>query len=580
MRRIYQYWQEDRLFLLFWLFLQAVLGWGEKIWMGPYGMHQGAQSDRAGVAWNFYHETYNILLPRVLENRAAEGIAGMEFPIISYGVGLVWRLLGHQDIIYRLFVGVLVTIGYWSLWRLLAKLGIVGVGRIALLLAIFLSPIMVFYTWNYLPDAASLGLAFAGIYRWYRWRLDGAVLKTKYSGIGVWLLFSLSGLIKVSMMIPFLSLLCIDLLDSSTVRKWKSLFVKPRLRVANTEFGETLVLEDENETMSGGLGLLRNVTTMEFVGVYAGVFTTVIGWYSYSKWLTSATWNIHFIQQVNPVSSLDELKDVLRYIHGVWSDSVFYGSALFWMLFLWVLSVVKKSGSLDFWDRFSIFNFLGFLGFFLLFSKQFRFHDYYFLSAWPFVFSALLVVFRTQLQDRQIFIGFSGLVSVFFFVYYPIRGLGHCSKMLHYRMETGNYYCQNIIFNEKGLVDIGRWLAVNADPSYTKEVLVIGDPSPSTALYYLQRKGLRFAPDFDSMSCRGIWNKRMELEGSLDNPEMQWKWPWDYTYSKRRSLGYVVVRKDYRDSLNISSYIVDIEDERNVKYSSGEWNLFVIPSRH
>jgi hypothetical protein len=147
-------------------------------------------------------------------------------------------------------------------------------------------------------------------------------------------------------------------------------------------------------------------------------------------------------------------------------------------------------------------------------------------------------------------------------------------------METGNYYCQNIIFNEKGLVDIGRWLAVNADPSYTKEVLVIGDPSPSTALYYLQRKGLRFAPDFDSMSCRGIWNKRMELEGSLDNPEMQWKWPWDYTYSKRRSLGYVVVRKDYRDSLNISSYIVDIEDERNVKYSSGEWNLFVIPSRH
>jgi|GEM_PF-292339 len=576
MRSIKQYWQEDRIFLLFWMLLQAILGWGDRIWMGPYGMHQGAQADRAGVAWNFYHETWNLFLPRVMENRAAEGIAGMEFPIISYAVGMIWRAFGHHDVIYRLTVGVIVTIGYWSLWRFLGRLGIVGIGRVAVILLVFLSPIMVFYTWNFLPDAAALGLSFAGLYRWFRWRMDNENTENKFDGIWVCLLFSLSGLVKVSMLIPFFSILCIELLQSNTARRWRNFFVKPKWRVANSEYGETIVLEDENETNNRGTTRFHGATILELLSVYGGVLLLVLAWYMYSGWLTSSTWNIHFIQQVNPVNSMDELKDVLRFISNVWSDSIFYGSALFWLIVLWAISLIRKSGMFEIWDWLSVFNFLGFISFFLLFSKQFRFHDYYFLSAWPFVFTAVLVIFRSQLQGRRIFVGFSGIVAVVFFVYYPIRGIGHSSKMLNYRLQSGNYYCQNIIVNEQGLTAIGDWLNTKEDPLVTKEILVIGDPSPSTALYYLQRKGLRFAPDFDSISCRGIWNKRKELEEGIANRALEWKWPWDFRYGKNRKLGYVVAQKNYIDTLNISSYIVDIKHDKNLIYSSGDWNLYEI----
>ena len=59
--------------------------------MPVFGMHQGAQADRASVAWNFWYESMNFFEPRVMENRAAEGIAGMEFPIIPYLVALLYK---------------------------------------------------------------------------------------------------------------------------------------------------------------------------------------------------------------------------------------------------------------------------------------------------------------------------------------------------------------------------------------------------------------------------------------------------------------------------------------------------------
>lgn len=576
MRKLLRYWEEDRLFFIGWFFLQWILGCGERLKLGPFGMHQGAQADRAGVAWNFYHETLNLFLPRVMENRAAEGIAGMEFPIISYVVGLGWRVFGFHDWMYRLVVGLIVTAGYWSIWRLLKEIGIIGLGRVAIVLLLFLSPIMVFYTWNFLPDPAALGFVFIGLYHWHRWRIN-ANGEVNSSPFWVWFFFSLAGLIKVSMLIPFLSLISLEYIKSDVLSVIRGFGVKQKLKVKNTEFGETIVLDDVESPMGNGqrFGFLL-ISTWRLAIVYLGVILTVVAWYVYSAWLTKSTWNIHFIQTINPVGSLHELVDILNFVESVWLDSLFFGSALFWLLFLWVFSLLRKQGNWEIWDILSVINFLGFLCFFLLFSRQFRFHDYYLLTGWPFVFLALVVIFRTQLWQRAVFVGFTGIVSIFFFVYYPIRGIGHSSKMLSYRTERGNYYCQNVIKDEQGLVDIGSWLNQRGDPNYTAEVLVVGDPSPSTALYYLHRKGLRLAPDFDSVACRGIWNKRIMLESGISVDSLRWQWEWDYRYGKRRKLDFLVVEKGYSDTLGISSYIVDIKNDKNLVYSSGNWKLYQI----
>jgi hypothetical protein len=459
---------------------------------------------------------------------------------------------------------------------LLREIGIIGLGRVAIVLMLFLSPIMVFYTWNFLPDPAALGFVFIGLYHWYRWRIS-ADNEVSSSPVWVWFFFSLAGLIKVSMLIPFLSLITLEYLKSDFLSVVRGFGGKQKLKVKNTEFGETIVLDDgENELVDGQRFGFLPVSSWRLILVYLGVIITVLAWYVYAAWLTKSTWNIHFIQTINPVKSLNELVDILNFVESVWLDSLFFGSALFWLLFLWVFSLLKKRGEWEIWDVLSLINFFGFVCFFLLFSRQFRFHDYYLLSGWPFVFFALVVIFRTQLWQRAVFVGFTGIVSIFFFVYYPIRGIGHSSKMLNYRTERGNYYCQNVINDEQGLADIGSWLNQRGDPKHLKEVLVVGDPSPSTALYYLQRKGLRFAPDFDSVACRGIWNKRLVLESGIAVDSLRWQWDWDYRYGKRRKLGYLVVEKDYSDTLGIFSYIVDIKNDNIIHYSSGKWDLYQI----
>ena len=96
-------------FWIIWILIQLGLGWGDYWMLEPYGMHQGAQADRACVGWNFFHETWDFFLPRVMENRAAEGIAGMEFPILAYLSGIFGQIFGFGFFVHRFLVGTILS---------------------------------------------------------------------------------------------------------------------------------------------------------------------------------------------------------------------------------------------------------------------------------------------------------------------------------------------------------------------------------------------------------------------------------------------------------------------------------------
>ena len=187
----------------------------------------------------------------------------------------------------------------------------------------YLSPVMVFYTWNFLPDPAALGLSFAALYQWYKWRvLDTQDSRNK--GLVVWVLFSLSGLIKVSMLIPFFTIIILELLNSSILDTIRFFGLKPAVKMRKTEYGDTIVIDDFNEPSGNNRFSLQQIGFWKLLSVYLGVLVTVFAWYGYSNWLTNATWNIHFIQQINPVGSLNELVDLLNFVEGVWLESLFW----------------------------------------------------------------------------------------------------------------------------------------------------------------------------------------------------------------------------------------------------------------
>jgi len=80
--------------------------------------------------------------------------------------------------------------------------------------------------------------------------------------------------------------------------------------------------------------------------------------------------------------------------------------------------------------------------------------------------------------------------------------------MLHHRFTPNDYYCQNVITDIKDLENIALWLKQNNTEDF--EVFVAFDPSPNTALYALQTKGVRLAPDYQADLAKGIYQSKLQ----------------------------------------------------------------------
>ena len=155
----------NRSFFILFLAFELILGWLEYIGLPPIGMHQGAQADRASIALNYYQESRNFFEPRVMENRAFQGVTGLEFPIIQYLVSFLYDLFGFHDSIYRIVVGIISMFGLWAVWNILGQITQKQSHRVLLWVLWASSPIFVFYQWNFLPDIPSLSLTMLGW--WY-----------------------------------------------------------------------------------------------------------------------------------------------------------------------------------------------------------------------------------------------------------------------------------------------------------------------------------------------------------------------------------------------------------------------------
>jgi hypothetical protein len=53
-------------FVLFWILLQVFFNWIEYIHLPPFGIHQGAQADRASIALNYFNYSENFSISILL----------------------------------------------------------------------------------------------------------------------------------------------------------------------------------------------------------------------------------------------------------------------------------------------------------------------------------------------------------------------------------------------------------------------------------------------------------------------------------------------------------------------------------
>lgn len=452
-------------FWILWILLGLYLGHFRALPLAPVGMHQGAQCDRASVAWNYYHESMNFFLPRVSEDRAAEGVAGMEFPVIPYTVAVFYKIFGPHEIIYRLLLYVIVSFGVFSAWRITALFMQRTVHRILVTFGWYCSPVLVFYTANFLPDPAAMAFSMAALYHLLKHALDlepGRNLRLYLAFI------TLAGLIKVSFLITHVAAFML-------LAGWR--FVKA---------------ED---------GLILRYRPKEWL-TFMLPLLPVAAWYTYAAQLTARTWNTHFLQKANPAGSLREFAENTRYAFSTWQESLYTPKLIYALLLLLLFTLLFRWKRAPLPAMLTALLLAGFGAAFVLFNVQYRYHDYYFVLLMPGLFFGWVYLQQLWLENRVMFLGLIGILQMLFFWIMPVKNLFHAEDMMLQRYAQGNYYHQNAFEGTDELVSRRDTLQKIIPDG--KRVFFAFDPTPNTGLYLLQRRGVRISTDFDTTITRGI----------------------------------------------------------------------------
>ncbi|MCB9331932.1 MAG: glycosyltransferase family 39 protein [Lewinellaceae bacterium] len=411
----------------------------------PASIHQWRQADGAALAWNYARHP-NLMAPEVCNLfSAADAHAVGEFPLLYWLSGCISRHLDRPEYPLRWIGLVLLFFGCWAFgWILLQLtrsplLAAVGAG---LLLG---APILVYYGPGFLPDAPAFCfvlLMAAGLFKADQMQSKGWLLAaTVFATVAV--------LLKLSMAIGPLAL----------VLSW--LVAKKRDR------WQSAPLWNSYWPLGAMLALVVLVLGFRWwVADYNAAHHT-----AYFLTTTRPIWNYSwpFILETFGLVGKSGLPVYA-------SAGLYLGS----MGTLWLLIQHWKTTPL-FLRHVLLLTVLGSAGYFLLWFRMFREHDYYFLCLLAIPALLLLMGFRLAVQR------FSEKKLVFALGMLWLLGLGH------------NYYAQTkrlqLAFAPRTSENLPPDAFLPPDALTTAgipvsaRILCPQDPSPNIALLALQRQG-------------------------------------------------------------------------------------------
>lgn len=153
--------------LAFLLTLAAVLR-SYHVWVPIIGVHAWRQSDTAAMARNFYENGFRLLYPQIDWGGSSPGFAETEFPIYSYAVALIYKLLGVSDAYGRLLSIICALISIYFLYKLVT---LICDRQVAFWSSFFYTilPLNVFYSRTFQPESMLLMACIIGLYGFVCW---------------------------------------------------------------------------------------------------------------------------------------------------------------------------------------------------------------------------------------------------------------------------------------------------------------------------------------------------------------------------------------------------------------------------
>jgi 4-amino-4-deoxy-L-arabinose transferase-like glycosyltransferase len=249
----------------------------------PCSIHASAQCQRASVARNYYEIDMNFFEPRIQRFRQDDGITGIEFPIIYYTAAVLYKCFGFNETYLRAISLIIVSAGFLFFYLLSLKILKSNVLALVTTGAAMVSPVLLYYSANFMPDAPAFGLVLCAWFFFFRYTGSG-----KNTHLWLFVAFGVFGtLIKAVSFLCFAVVLCLLVLD--------------RLRM----------FKRENEPY-----LFRAKRKM-IVAIAIGT-AVVFSWYVYAQWLTRVHDNASFALRPVLVRDMESLLQVYHTVRNVW----------------------------------------------------------------------------------------------------------------------------------------------------------------------------------------------------------------------------------------------------------------------
>jgi len=152
------------IFLLLLIVTSMFFGFGNIIQKGPQSFHAWRQTDGLSIAQNYLEEGFDFFHPSLHFLGEFEGKGVGEFPIVYYVNALIWEVAGHNWLSPRILTILMVFIGLFALRAMIMRLIEDKFISSLLTLILYASPLLAYYTNNFLVNVPALAMIFIA---WY-----------------------------------------------------------------------------------------------------------------------------------------------------------------------------------------------------------------------------------------------------------------------------------------------------------------------------------------------------------------------------------------------------------------------------
>ncbi len=361
-------WNRNVLFVFLFLFLLLAVSflynYHEILFYGPYSNHTWRQADCLSITQNYFRENLPFLSPEVhwIGNKG-HGKTISEFPIIYYTVAQLWKIFGKEEFIFRLINIFLVFVGLFALNKLSYAILKDRFWSFYIPVFLFTSPLLIFYSNNFLPNAPAFGLALTGAYFYY---LFDTTKQNKWMILSM-LVFTLSGLLKITSLIIFVAILSLILL-SGTIR----------------------ILKKQQTLTSLIIKVFPFFCTV----------TILVIWYTYAHNYNQQYHRNIFLQGIFPIWELtpEKRQETAELLFRNLIPSYFNKEVLLSLLILFVSMLFLHKKTNQKLHAILIITFIGIMMYGILWFRALHVHDYYLTNILIFI-PLILLVFLDYMKN-------------------------------------------------------------------------------------------------------------------------------------------------------------------------------------